>query len=282
LGQNTTYNKPEYSTPYCPNCLKKGIQVETKYFYIENLKPIALHCMDCDKKLKEIYEEAELQKAKDVIIRQKSKILPLSDIGSKYKKSSFSKFNGYVEGLNDCNLWAKNFRDKVLDDIAPKFSLYLYGASGCGKTELQACVYNDLEANGKNCLFTTLGKLFECMHDYDKVKVSDVYQLIKSLDALFIDDFGAGELNRKSRDWLFEIFDICDKYEIPVFISSNINKGDDILLWISGENITDLEIIRAKRLISRLLSFKRRENRAGDYRPILSESLQNQELKAEA
>ncbi len=268
LVQNTTSNN---DTPYCPKCLTQGKKVVSKYFYPpENIKkqPIALLCDGCEE------EEKAKAKAKEASIIQaafnqhKKAILPLSDIGVKYEKSSFSNFNGAAEGLNDCHIWAKRFTERVIKGDTT-FSLYIYGTTGCGKTELQACSYNDVVKANKNSLFTTLGKLFECMHDYDNVRVSEVYKIIRDLDALFLDDFAATPLDKKSRGWLFELFDLLDKYQIPTFISSNLNKSEDILSWMSGGALTEIEAIKTKRVLSRIIrNFKRIENKAADYSPI--------------
>lgn len=265
--------------PLCPDCLKRGIETETCFMATYNGKSIAVICNDCSERIKDKDNKKAEEELKKKIIDKKQRILRFTNIGSKYENSCFNNFDHTREGLNNCTIWAKRFKNKIING-GEKISLYIYGTTGNGKTELQACAYNELVNAGFNCLFTTLSKIFGVMHDYDNVKAYDVYDIIRNLDAFFIDDFGIESLDKKSKEWLFEFFDIIDKFEIPTFITSNFFNRDH---FISSSANQSKDSINLQRIFSRMISkFVIIENKASDYRPIQFEArrkkYENEEL----
>jgi DNA replication protein DnaC len=254
----------------CPKCK----EVETRFVEppkssnITFIAKIPETCKSCYEKQEEIIKKENYKINQQFLISRKDKVLNFSSIGTKYKNSNFEQLDKSIEGFELPLIWAKRFNDRILNG-GEKISVYLYGTTGNGKTEIQACAYNELVKNNKNCLLTTLGKLFEVMHDYQKTKTSDVFSVIKSLDALFIDDFGSETLDKRSKGWLFEIFDILDKNEIPLFITSNFFQPKH---WNDGDK-QSIESISIQRVFSRLLGKSNFvENSAKDYRVFQAKS----------
>ncbi|OGI30669.1 MAG: hypothetical protein A2287_04730 [Candidatus Melainabacteria bacterium RIFOXYA12_FULL_32_12] len=198
LLTNTTYETMLSINPVCPVCKERPTQ------YLDTFagNKIALPCAECDKAMKDDEKLKKEREEKQKLIAKRQRILSFSNLGTKYKDSNFVDFDHNKEGLNNCTIWAKRFKNRIING-GEKISLYMYGITGNGKTELQACAYNELEKDGFNCLFTTLGKIFGKMHDYQNVKDIEVYDIIRNLDAFFIDDFGVEALDKKKQRMAF-------------------------------------------------------------------------------
>ena len=237
MSQKSAQKKP---SGYCPSCrtscelIEICVKGETKYM------PVA--CQSCMDKKKAEEEERDKKKK----INAKERLLSLVDIGKAFEDCSFANVE-HRQGLDLPLIWSKKFVETV-SNKEKTTSIILTGTTGNGKTLLAACVNNALQDKNCNVLFTTLSMLFSKLGNYEKNEESSIYQILKTLDALILDDLGTESFNKKRLEWLFNIVDITDKFDIPVFITTN-NFSRSMFEIANGNQEDD---IRTQRIFSRL------------------------------
>lgn len=172
-----------------------------------------------------VYEKSLEDARKKSIARKREEIFSLSELGSKFESRTFSNWQVRA-GTENCSIYSKKFRDSIKQKKKPQ-SIILKGNPGNGKTELMACVYNDLMEEGYNCIFTTVLKLIlkvENSRNFDsKISENQIYDTLKQADAIFLDDFGTEAYKEHGRrsEILFNIIDLIYNHQIPVMLTMN-------------------------------------------------------------
>ena len=97
-------------------------------------------------------------------------------------------------------------------------------------------------------LVSNIKSSFGNQEEFDKI-IDD----LKNVDVLLLDDLGSENMTPWVRD---ELFGPLINYRLmekkPVFITSNVNPGDELKLHLSGDR-TKQNLLKANRIIARLL-----------------------------
>lgn len=210
---------------YCRNCNGERLFVDKDH-------GIRARCLcDCQsEKLRKSKKEAEeLKKQMEIERLQRASL-----IGERYKNASFSSTDtGNNETFDTAYLRCKKYCEVANEVLAKGMGIYLYGASGTGKTHLTACMANELIKQRKQVLFTNFGEIAKVIKSTFNSKENDANYIYKlaTIDFLFIDDLGAERVVNKDGDmWLQEmVFDILNKRYInrkPTIFTSNYSLAE--------------------------------------------------------
>lgn len=222
----------------------------------------------------ELQRRQEEEEAKQARIVESRKLVEESFLGLRFQRARFYNFK--TEGLDPSIAKAKdsasNFcknNDRCLEN---GWGIYFYGPCGTGKTELMACMANELMTKHlKTCIFTSFRELSKQIRETFNTRKRtelDIFNRIRKTEFLFIDDIGCEVLRSNGEDtWLQEkVYDIIDaRYNsyTPTIFSSNYS-------------IDELEKMRgfSKQVISRIGQMATRviKLEGEDYRQKLSTS----------
>lgn len=208
---------------YCTKC--HGLRVTKKVIPVfEHHMPVPCKCMqEASQKAR---DEEEYKRKMSIINNLRSASL----LGERYKDTTFENTDlsvggDFVKAFNRC----KKFCEVADASLEHGYGIYLYGASGTGKTHLTACICNELINQYRQCLFTNffeISKLIKSTWKKDNTKAETVINRICEIDFLFLDDLGTEVLKKNGEDnWLQEqVFDIINKRynnKKPTIFSSN-------------------------------------------------------------
>lgn len=191
--------------PHCAICNKPLMR------YSEEKKSFFPTRCDC-------YQHKAEEEKKQKFIEEQRKFRTLqkaSMLGERYKNASFENTCLVSDSFNKALERCKNFCKNADEILKRGWGMYIYGASGVGKTHLTACMSNELIKNQKHCLFTNFFEISKAIRDTFNNRDSDVKLInkISEVDFLFIDDIGTERLRSNGEDnWLQEqVFDIINK-----------------------------------------------------------------------
>ncbi len=204
----------------CGGLRSKSLEDKTRYFLSYNsddkgVKQIRIMCpCQADAIEREKEEERKLARIEEI-----NRIVSNSLLGERYVHSNFSDFE--TEGLDPTISFTKRtvmrYCEKCNDVVMKNnLGLYIYGPTGTGKTEIMACMANELmRKHLKTCLFTSLRELskqIRATFSSRKKTELDIFRAIDSVDFMFIDDIGYEVLqNNKEDNWLQEkVYDIIN------------------------------------------------------------------------
>ncbi len=133
--------------------------------------------------------------------------------------------------------------------------LYLYGTFSIGKTYTLAVIANELAKEDISSilvyfpdLVSNIKSTFGNQEEFEKI-----IDNLKEVDVLLLDDLGSENMTPWVRD---EILGPLINYRLmekkPVFITSNINPGDELKYHLAGDK-TKGNLLKADRIIARLL-----------------------------
>ena len=252
-------------------------------------KPMNCDCIGFQKEASRI----RLEKIKAFELREKLACIKRIKNDSGLCKREFDRsFSNFIE--NDANhdakekayQYASNFTKKIMNFNKPqtpteKFSLYIYGNVGLGKTHLASAVANYLINEEVKVVFTSISDLLQKIRqtfnssDSDYIFESEVTEKYISCDLLIIDDFGKD----KSTDWsVSKVFEIINKrYENynPMIITSNYSLGN-LEKRLTPSNTFDC--ISAQAVVDRLYEMCYEICLSGDSfrkKPIQTQSISN-------
>jgi DNA replication protein DnaC len=111
----------------------------------------------------------------------------------------------------------------------PRYGLMLYGKSDMGKTGLLSPLFMHYIHQGKPGLWVQYNDLLAALKDFQGGQVEERIKACKFTENLFIDDFGDPAADRAAtdytRDVVFRIVDYRNNYQLPTFITSNLDPG---------------------------------------------------------
>lgn len=148
--------------------------------------------------------------------------------------------------------WIKKYIDNYKKGIRGK-GLYLTGNFGSGKTYLLCAMMNELAKNNAKIAIVyypeLLHKLKESFREDDNY--GNLFNKIKKIEILLIDDIGAETMTPWSRDEVLgTILQYRMEEELPTFFTSNFTIEElEEHLSISGSGV---ERVKARRIIERI------------------------------
>ena len=168
----------------------------------------------CQEEAREKAAEEERRKHR---LERVERLKSASLLGERYKDVSFE--NSSVQNakyeliFNRCKKYTE-----VADEVLTRgIGIYLYGASGVGKSHITACMANALMDKYYTVLYTNFSEISKQIRRTfnDKKGESELafIEKLATIDFLFIDDFGTERLQKDEEDnWLQEkVFDVINK-----------------------------------------------------------------------
>ena len=241
---------------YCSKCHTLRETKEIIPYYNRRM-PVWCQCM------REASELAEKRQQEEKLQMQVDKLKKASLLGGRYENATFENSRAgspsYNEAVKRCRRYC-TIADRALDE---GYGIYLYGASGVGKTHLTACMCNELIRQRKQCLFTSfieISKAIKATFGSKNAEAEKLIRLVSNVQFLFIDDFGTEIVRKNGEDnWLQEqIYDVINKRYgnlMPTIFSSNytynqliserglmpktverVREMSTVTLFIDGEN----------------------------------------------
>lgn len=137
---------------------------------------------------------------------------------------------------------------KFIDDFDnPNCKNLLFtGNTGLGKTFLSSCIANELIKKGKTVLYQTAPIMLDTIIDYRFGKITDstIYNSLKDVDLLIIDDLGTECMNNLKFTELFNIIN-----------TRLLNQNNKITKTIISTNLSIQNLFKAydERIVSRLV-----------------------------
>ncbi len=124
-------------------------------------------------------------------------------------------------------------------------NLFLYGATGLGKTFLSSCIAKKVLQNGFGVFYQPAYRIFRIFEEYkfgteDKAQLKLKTERITDTDLLIIDDLGTEMVTAFTAEVLFDLINTRMNTKKPTIISTNLD-------------FSDLETIYSARISSRIV-----------------------------
>jgi len=144
--------------------------------------------------------------------------------------------------------WIKDF---VLSYEKNKKGLYLYGSFGSGKTYLITAGLNELARKGTKYAVVYFPEFLRMLKGAFDSNFNEIFENIKEIEILFIDDIGAEATTAWGRDEVLgPILQYRMENKLTTFFTSNMNLKDlETHLSISKSSV---DVLKAQRLIERI------------------------------
>ena len=152
-------------------------------------------------------------------------------------------------------LWSKNqYNVRFRARHCKRKGLYIYGSFATGKTYILGCVANELARNNIESLVIYFPDLVvELKNALGTPRFEELFNYIKSVDVLLLDDFGSENMTNWLRDdVLGPVLNYRLMEEKPVFISSNIDPTTTDLLAHLSITKAKSDELKGMRIKSRL------------------------------
>lgn len=146
--------------------------------------------------------------------------------------------------------FAKNYADNFERFGAQGAGLFLYGASGAGKTFLAAAIINELTDRGYRCLYTSMLTIMNTLPTLSYETRCYYINQFSSVQLLVLDDFGIESETSYSNNILNGIVSTCFQKDIPIIAISPYPR--DALLKESSDSKRNVAV---KRLHERCLDY---------------------------
>jgi DNA replication protein DnaC len=186
--------------------------------------------------------------------KRKQDLRRFSQLASLEEKT-FASFNVLVPGVQEAYTMAWEYAHD------PDGWLLLIGTNGCGKTHLAAAVANMLLEQGRAVLFTTVPDLLDHLRaayaPTSEVTYDSLYTLMREVDVLVLDDFGAQHATRWAKEKLFQLMNHRYVCRAPTIITTDHIRLSGIDEYIRSR-LSDAGLVRS-------VTF---DEGVSDYRPL--------------
>jgi DNA replication protein DnaC len=103
---------------------------------------------------------------------------------------------------------------------SPQGWLVFQGVNGCGKTHLAAGIANSALRDGRKVLFAGVADLL------DDLRRDDLFQDVRNVELLILDDFGMQERSAWAKERLFQIVNYRTLAELPTVVTTDRSQSD--------------------------------------------------------
>ena len=146
-----------------------------------------------------------------------------------YLRSTFSRDNGSSPEARAAAEW---YVEHFHELRAEGRGLMFIGETGTGKTFYACCIANALIQRGVPVWVTTMQPLLRKAGDFSTA--DSLFNQVRSVDLLVLDDFGATQNTPRNLDLMFELSDARSRSGLPLIVTTNLPpealKTDDIAL----------------------------------------------------
>lgn len=198
---------------YCGVCREPVQQVveELKNFLPGGIAPRQCRCTR--EKFRLINEEREREKAMERV----AELQRLGFTDAAYMRHTFDKDNGSSPKAREAAEWyVENYHQLRAEGKG----LMFMGDTGTGKTFFACCIANALIRKGVPVWVTTMQPLLRKAGDFSAA--DRLFNKIKSVDLLILDDFGTSQNTDRSLDLMFEIIDTRARSGLPLIVTTNL------------------------------------------------------------
>lgn len=202
---------------HCGVCGEPVQQVveELKNFLPGGIAPKQCRCMREMFRLER--EKQEQEKAQERVAR----LQQLGFADPAYMRHTFDKDNGSSPKAREAAQW---YVDNYHRLRAEGKGLMFMGDTGTGKTFYACCIANALIRKGVPVWVTTMQPLLRKAGDFSTA--DGVFNQIKSIDLLVLDDFGTSQNSARNLDLMFEIIDARARSGLPLIVTTNLCAAD--------------------------------------------------------
>lgn len=159
-------------------------------------------------------EEREREKAQ----QRTAELQRLGFADPAYMRFTFDRDNGSSPKAREAAEWyVENYHRLRAEG---KGMLFM-GDTGTGKTFYACCIANALIQKGVPVWVTTMQPLLRKAGDFSTA--DGVFNQIKSIDLLVLDDFGTTQNTPRNLDLMFEIIDARARSGLPLIVTTNLD-----------------------------------------------------------
>lgn len=213
--------------PHCKVCGDLLVTEEVIPVFNKRM-PVVCSCF------KEREQAEKEQKALQRKLNTVNELRKASLLGEKYKDVTFRTCDMSVDkSFQNTMQRCKKFCEISDEVLVNGYGMYIYGASGVGKTHLTACMCNELISQCRQCLFTNFFEISKMIRStFNRNSDSEAtIKKISKVDFLFLDDLGTERLKKGNEDmWLQEqVYDIINaRYNNrkPTIFTSNYSLNE--------------------------------------------------------
>ncbi|MDE5546368.1 MAG: ATP-binding protein [Anaeroplasmataceae bacterium] len=185
-------------------------------------------------------KENENQKIKTLFVPKNILQADLSeyDTSTEHRKKIYEYIVKFIQNMKE-NIFTKG--------------LYIHGGFATGKTFILGCIANELARNGIESLIIYFPDLVvELKNSIGSSRLEELINYLKSVDVLLLDDLGSENMTPWLRDEVLgPVLNYRLMEEKPVFISSNLNPGEELEEQLATSK-SRADSLKAQRIISRL------------------------------
>ena len=203
---------------YCGVCREpKEAYIEEKYKMFIPEGKVAIMCR-CAREIRD-KEQQEQERRRAWELSEQLRREGLTDPA--YLNFTFESDNGSApQAISAARWYADNFEELRRENKGIMFM----GSVGTGKTFAACCIANALIDRGVSVWVTTLFPLLRAAGDFKKSE--SVFERIKAVDLLVLDDLGTTQNSERNTELLFQIIDEREKSGKPLVITTNLSPDD--------------------------------------------------------
>ncbi len=227
----------------CKNCkgLEHCLNTIKGYCYtaINDNGMITFSYDACSKKKKQLKDDAYKDN------------LDLYDMPIDIKSASFKNIYTDDKARVPIIKYFKEFMDHYNDSEKPK-GVYLNGSFGSGKTYLIACLFNEMAKKGVKSILVYYPEFLRRLKaSFNKEDYGDIFDELKMVPLLLLDDIGAENTSSWSRDEVLgPLLQYRMQNHLPTFFTSNLTV--DELEEALSTTSSGVDRVKAKRIIERV------------------------------
>ncbi len=216
----------------------KNKVVGYRYTPIDSGKAIIFSYDQCKKMKKKEEEEAYKDK------------LDIYDMPTELKEASFKNIYKDDKSRVPIIKYFKEFMDNYSKEEKPK-GIYLTGSFGSGKTYLVASLLNEMAKRGVHSILIYYPEFLRKLKSSFNSNYSEIYDSIKKVPLLLLDDIGAENVSNWSRDEVLgPLLQHRMDNHLPTFFTSNLSLEElEKSLSITSSGI---DKVKARRIIERI------------------------------